>query len=243
MKNFLKNFRVLINILFSNVNSIFLHERLEKFYKNQAENYDITRKNFLHGREELIFSLKKLDLKDKILIDVGGGTGYNIELLGDKINDFKEIIICDLSDSLLEIANKKIVENNWKNVRTLKQNAENLNINADIIIFSYSLTMIPNWFLALESAYNCLSKNGIIAATDFYTSSKWPKEGYIKHSFFRRNIYPIFYTFDNVFLNKDHITWLSEKTNLIYKIESFGKIPLIPFYKCSYYVYVGIKNV
>ena len=238
-----KSLKVLKNILFAKVTSKELPERLEQFYGGQAEGYDDTRRNFLHGRKDLVsFLSSECDLKNKVLIDVGGGTGQNLELFGDKLKDLKEVIIYDLSDSLLKIAEARIKRNGWKNVRVHKGDAEKINLSADIITFSYSLTMIPKWFLALENAYACLNPGGVLAAVDFYVSTKWPPEGQEKHSFFRRNIYPIIYSIDNVFLNKDHLPWLDANTKTLHHSEGYGGIPLVPFYKASYYVYVGQKK-
>lgn len=234
--------KVLKNILFSSVRSSEHAVRLEEFYKHQAEGYDETRENFLHGKREIAEFIKdNLDCKGKIFVDIGGGTGRNIELLGDKVADFKEIIIYDLSPSLLAQAEKRIEKNGWNNVRTYLGDACCFDIDADVILFSYSLTMIPNWFEALERAYRKLNKGGHLCAVDFYVSQKWPPTGFEKHSFFRRCLYPIFYTIDNVFLNKDHLPWLSNRTDTIYKKEFYGRIPLFPFYKSSHYIYVGKK--
>ena len=52
----------------------------------------------------------------------------------------------------------------------------------DVVTFSYSLTMIPNWFQALERAYAALKPGGMIGVVDFYISRKWPAPGMRRHS-------------------------------------------------------------
>ena len=39
---------------------------------------------------------------------------------------------------------------------------------ADVVTFSYSLTMIPDWFAALENAAAMLKPGGTIGVVDFY---------------------------------------------------------------------------
>ena len=38
----------------------------------------------------------------------------------------------------------------------------------DAVTFSYSLTMIPDWFQAIERAYESLKPGGMIGVVDFY---------------------------------------------------------------------------
>ena len=45
---------------------------------------------------------------------------------------------------------------------------------ADVVTFSYSLTMIPNWYLALENARKLLAAGRMIAVVDFYVARKHP---------------------------------------------------------------------
>lgn len=64
--------------------------RLNAFYQGQAEIYDTTRSHLLKGRETMLQLLaahikaqpdETRGSKPKILVDIGGGTGWNIEKL------------------------------------------------------------------------------------------------------------------------------------------------------------------
>jgi len=62
-------------------------ERLEAFYSSQMEGYDDFRSRLLHGRESL---MKALPIHEgDTLIDMGGGTGSNLDALGDKLRLLK----------------------------------------------------------------------------------------------------------------------------------------------------------
>jgi betaine lipid synthase len=64
-------------------------ERLDEFYKGQADVYDKTRSHLLKGRETMLQLLashlkaqpvkSRSAAKPKIWVDIGGGTGWNIE--------------------------------------------------------------------------------------------------------------------------------------------------------------------
>ena len=44
---------------------------------------------------------------------------------------------------------------------------------ADVVTFSYALSMIPNFFAAVDQALNYLDDAGIVGACDFYVSAKY----------------------------------------------------------------------
>ena len=61
---------------------------MESFYGGQAEAYDSFRKRLLKGREEL-WSL--LDVpEDGVWVDMGGGTGANLENLAENMGPAEE---------------------------------------------------------------------------------------------------------------------------------------------------------
>ena len=51
----------------------------------------------------------------------------------------------------------------------------------DVVTFSYSLTMIPDWFLAVDHAWRLLRPGGTIGVVDFYVSRKHPDPGWRRH--------------------------------------------------------------
>ena len=57
-------------------------QRLENFYSSQMEHYDDFRRRLLHGREQMM-GLLPLEAGANV-IDMGGGTGNNIEALAPR---------------------------------------------------------------------------------------------------------------------------------------------------------------
>ncbi len=151
-------------------------ERLESFYGPQADAYDNTRRKLLKGREEMFSNVPFPP--GGVWLDMGGATGANLENLGPKIADLSKVFIVDLSRPLLDVAKKRIADRGWTNVETLEADATTFrppSDRIDVITFSYSLTMIPDWFAAIDHGVEMLSPGGVIGICDFYVTRKHPK--------------------------------------------------------------------
>lgn len=197
---FLSDLKVLYHLALKPVRGKDHASRMESFYGGQAEAYDDFRKRLLKGRQELISELI-VPRKDAVWVDIGGGTGSNLEFCSDQIGDLKQVFVVDLSPSLLEVAAKRFSDRNWTNVEAVEADATVFRPadGADIVTFSYSLTMIPDWFAAIENALEMLKPGGAIGVVDFYVSRKYPPDGLRRHSWFTRTFWPTWFANDNVF--------------------------------------------
>lgn len=218
-------------------------ERLEGFYSGQSADYDRFRQRLLQGRQELWNMLDVTD--DSVWVDMGGGTGSNLEYFGENIFRLKKIYVVDLSTSLLSMARKRIADNNWRHVEAIEADATKYRpeIPADVVTFSYSLTMIPNWFSAVENALRFLKPDGRIGVVDFYVARKHPSSGHKRHSWFTRNGWPIWFGYDNVFPSSDHVPFLHEHFAVEHFQEDRAKVPYLPLVRVPYYTFVGRKTI
>jgi betaine lipid synthase len=113
-------------------------DALESFYKSQAGAYDATRSVLLHGREDMMALVAaqlqykanvappKGDKNKRIWVDIGGGTGWNIEAMSQHVNVpefFSSVYLVDFSPSLCEVARKRFERLGWKNVTVVCQDA------------------------------------------------------------------------------------------------------------------------
>ncbi|KAI9710052.1 MAG: hypothetical protein M1812_007516 [Candelaria pacifica] len=161
---------------------------LESFYKAQADVYDASRGFLLRGREDMLgLVAAQLRYKEEkrgwkhnklIWIDLGGGTGWNIEEMSrflDVPSFFSHIYLVDLSPSLLNIARKRFERLGWSNVTVICQDARTFKLDgglqADLITMSYSLSMIPDFYPVVDSLSDLLSPDGIMGVCDFYVQS------------------------------------------------------------------------
>lgn len=216
--------------------------RLESFYAGQAEAYDDFRRRLLQGREELWRDLPAPE--GGVWVDMGGGTGANLEFLGDRIARLGKVYVIDLSPSLLAMARKRIAERGWTNVEAVEADATLFHPPegpADVVTFSYSLTMIPDWFAAIENARGILKPGGQIGAVDFYVSRKYPSDGLTRHGWLTREFWPMWFGNDNVYPSPDHVPFLHRHFEPIHFSEHRAKAPYLPFARIPYYRFIGRK--
>jgi len=217
-------------------------ERLEHFYSAQADGYDDFRRRMLHSRVEMIQSIPVPE--NGIWVDLGAGTGENAEHIGESISQLKAMYLIDLSTSLLEQAQRRIDDRGWSNVTPVCHDATTFQPEegqVDVVTFSYSLTMIPDWFRAMEHAYQLLKPGGTIGVVDFYVSRKHAAEGMKKHGWTTRTFWPTWFGSDNVYLSPDHIPFLQSRFETVTLSERRGKIPYLPFVRAPHYVFIGKK--
>ena len=239
----LADLRILYHLTLKPVRGQDHASRMEGFYAGQADVYDDFRKRLLQGRQEL---WDAIDVPDgAIWVDMGGGTGSNLEFLGSRIERLRKAYVVDLSPSLLDVASRRCRDRGWSNVEsveadaTLFRPADGL---VDVVTFSYSLTMIPDWFAALENAIRILKPGGIIGVVDFYVSRKHPTDGLRRHPWFTRTFWPIWFAGDNVFPSADHVPFLHHQFDPLHFEERTAKVPYLPLVRTPYYSFVGRRR-
>ncbi|WP_442485423.1 class I SAM-dependent methyltransferase [Aeoliella sp. SH292] len=218
-------------------------QRLDSFYAGQAEHYDATRQKMLHGRDELFATLPAP--ADGVWVDLGCGTARNVEAWGDRLTNFRHATLVDLSESLLGIAKKRVDDKGWTNIELRHADATTVDLepgSVDVLTFCYSLTMIPNWYDAIDHALTLLKPGGTIGVVDFYVAKKYPPEGRAKHSWFRRSFWPVWFSNDNVFPNPDLLPYLERRFETVSVDEHAGKIMMIPMLRIPYFRFVGRKR-
>jgi S-adenosylmethionine-diacylgycerolhomoserine-N-methlytransferase len=236
--------RVLYHLVVKPVRGTSHAERLESFYAGQAPDYDRFRRRLLHGRRELFQSI---DIPaDGIWVDMGAGTGANLEFLGDAaMRRLRKLYLVDLSPSLLAMARQRVQQGGWTNVETVLADATKFVPTegpADVVTFSYSLTMIPDWFAALDNARSLLRSGGQIGVVDFYVSRKYPTQPDARHSWLTRHFWPVWLASDNVFPTSDHLPYLRQKFQAKRITEHRAKVPYFPFARVPYYSFLGVKE-
>ncbi|MEM1305344.1 MAG: class I SAM-dependent methyltransferase [Planctomycetota bacterium] len=240
--------KILYHLTLSPVRGETHAERLDSFYGGQADGYDDFRKRMLHGRDELFAELPVTP--GGVWVDLGAGTGENATRFGDRLAEFGDVRLVDLSESLLGIAKRRVRDAGWSNVRTLHADVTQLDSPAcklpdnsvDLVTFTYSLTMVPDWFAALAQAERILKPGGTIGVVDFFVSRKWPAEGRARHSFFTRSFWPVWFSMDNVHPSADHLPFLCDRFMPQSIHESYGKLPWLPIIRAPHYRFVGTKR-
>jgi S-adenosylmethionine-diacylgycerolhomoserine-N-methlytransferase len=154
------------------------------------------------------------------------------------------LYLVDLCPALLTAAEERITRRGWSNVWAVCADATTFyppEGAADVVTFSYSLTMIPDWFRAIDHAYEILKPGGIFGCVDFYVSRKFPREGSRRHNWATRTVWPAWFACDNVHLSADHLPMLESRFDTVSVVEDSGRIPYLPLVRVPFYRFVGRK--
>lgn len=116
-------------------------DALESFYKAQATVYDATRHRLLQGREDML-ALVGAQAKHRretgqishkpIWVDIGGGTGWNIEQMQSQLDVptfFHAVYLVDLSTSLCNVARERFRRLGWNNVHVICEDARTFRLS------------------------------------------------------------------------------------------------------------------
>jgi S-adenosylmethionine-diacylgycerolhomoserine-N-methlytransferase len=240
---FLNDLKILYHLALRPVRGKNHAQRMEDFYSGQATDYDDFRKRLLQGREEVYESLGHGG--GRVWVDFGGGTGSNLECIGEPIRGFEKIYVVDLATSLLEVVRNRSNKHGWINVEAVTADATQWTPPegcADVVTFSYSLTMIPDWFAAIDNALRILKPGGKIGVIDFYVSRKYPGESMSRHGWTTRTFWPMWFANDNVFPNPDHLPYLQRHFDTVLLNEKKAKVPYLPLVRTPYYQFIGQKR-
>ena len=161
------------------------NKHMQQYYKLQSKIYDATRWSFLFGRRSIIKQLPIPKDSQATILEIGCGTGYNLAYIA-KLYPNVKLIGLDISKDMTDLARKntkqyaervKIITAPYTTDHDLFQEA------VDIVLFSYSLTMInPQWKDLILQAKKDLKVGGFIAVTDFHDSkNKWFKKHMSNH--------------------------------------------------------------
>ncbi|HSZ11969.1 MAG TPA: methyltransferase domain-containing protein [Rhizomicrobium sp.] len=145
---------------------------MDRVYRRQRYFYDFTRKYYLFGRDRLI---AELNLKSGArLIEVGCGTARNLIAIA-KAYPSAKLYGLDASAEMLKTAARAIEKAGLSGrIKLVHGFAESLSPAMfgetepfDDAIFSYSLSMIPDWRGALVAAEAALVPGGRVHIVDF----------------------------------------------------------------------------
>ncbi len=145
---------------------------MDKVYRHQRYVYDFTRKYYLFGRDQLI---RELDLRPgERVVEVGCGTARNLIAIAGRYPE-AQLFGLDASQEMLKTASEAVKRAGLEGrIKLAHGYAEALTPSMfgerekfDRAVFSYSLSMIPQWQQALSAAAKSLSPAGSIHVVDF----------------------------------------------------------------------------
>jgi len=152
---------------------------MDGVYRYQRYIYDLTRKYYLFGRDRLIAQMKPAPAS--LIVEIGCGTARNLIRMAKRYPGVA-LYGLDASAAMLETARARMAAAGFADrIRLAHGYAENLSpatfgleSGFDHAVFSYSLSMIPDWKQALEAASRSLKPGGRIHIVDFADLAAWP---------------------------------------------------------------------
>jgi len=230
---------------------------MESFYKYQKNDYDAFREGLLLARPSLIEALPLKKGGNMVWVDIGGGTARNLEFFPvDVIRKyFKAIYIVDISTSLLEIAQKRVIAMGLEGIVTVVEfdvtSDKVLSVlpkagTVDIVTMSYSFSMIPNQKAAITNATKLLKKDGYIAIADFFLKGNYddclpPTSRRLRaaESLFHKT----WFSLDHVFLLSDEqVDFSDSQLTTVWDKRFRGSVPFLPFLQPFHGVYILKKK-
>jgi len=217
-------------------------QNLQGFYGAQADDYDRFRERLLHGRAELVTRLRLYLPRAAHVVELGGGTGRNLEFFDTALDDIAQFDLVDLCPALLARARARLAQH--AQVRVIEADATTFRPAqpVDCVYFSYALTMIPDWRAALDNALAMLKPGGLLGVVDFYHSTAQPDAGLARHGAFTRHFWRRWFAHDGVRLDPEHLTTLRAQLPQCELIERRAAVPYLPGLRVPYYVFVGQKT-
>lgn len=152
---------------------------MDRVYRSQSGIYDLTRKYYLLGRDQLIDALEPPP--GGRVLEIGCGTARNL-VQAAKVWPDAEFYGFDISSEMLKAARKNLSQSGMRDRITLFHgDAENpamampLAVRTfDRIFLSFCLSMIPDWQGAIRQALTLLAPGGELHIVDFGQSEQLP---------------------------------------------------------------------
>lgn len=154
-------------------------ESMDRMYRIQRYFYDLTRKYYLLGRDQLLGEMN-VGPGERVL-EAGCGTARNLIILA-KRHPEAHFFGLDASAAMLETAQAKADAAGVENLVLKTALADDFTSDGtfglaekfDKIFFSYSISMIPPWRESIENALSNLKSGGSLFIVDFYDQHDLP---------------------------------------------------------------------
>ena len=160
---------------------------MDGIYRFQRHIYDVTRRYFLLGRDQLLDGLNIPD--GGTVLEMGCGTGRNLIGAARRYPSVK-LYGLDISEEMLKSASSNIMREDFRQ-RIILAHADATYFSAqktfgvskfDRVFFSYTISIIPNWQAALDQALACVADGGELHVVDFGQCGRLP-------SIFKRGLF------------------------------------------------------
>lgn len=146
------------------------------YFDSIANNWDVIRSEYFE--EKLKYKvLSKAEIDNKIVTDLGCGTGFVSLALAEKAN---LVFSLDQSNNMLKELKKEISKKAITNIYPIKSDLENIVLfdeSVDAVFINMALHHVVNVDKAISEIYRILKKGGIIVISDVTEhDGQWARE-------------------------------------------------------------------
>lgn len=152
---------------------------MDVIYRHQRFIYDLTRRHYLLGRDQMIADL--MPPGNGTVLEVGCGTARNLICAARRYQNARFFGL-DVSEEMLKTARASIAKSGESNrIKVAQADATAFDPQAlfglssfDRIFISYAVSMIPAWEAVLDRAAATLAPGGALHVVDFGTMDEMP---------------------------------------------------------------------
>jgi len=152
-----------------------------RYYDKFSRVYDLFSPRAYYHRARLQ-AIKELNLVEAMsVLNVPVGTGQNFEYFQTYLKNSGLIVGVDISTGMLAKAQKKILKNNWENIKLINQDILNIRSGEvselikqkkiGAIFCDLGLSGFPKWKEVIDILVSMLPANGRISIMDWYIES------------------------------------------------------------------------
>jgi demethylmenaquinone methyltransferase/2-methoxy-6-polyprenyl-1,4-benzoquinol methylase len=145
-------------------------QKIQDLYRKRAERYNLTANlYYLIGLREWHYRQRAVDAlqlkKGDVVVELGCGTGLNFPLLQRIIGPEGRIIGVDLTDRMLEQANKRVSRHGWNNVELVLADAASFAFPTGVngILSTFALTLMTGYDRIIRTGRDSLAPGGRLA--------------------------------------------------------------------------------
>jgi ubiquinone/menaquinone biosynthesis C-methylase UbiE len=146
------------------------------YFNNIADKWNVIRSEYFE--EKLKYKvLSKVDIKDKVVADLGCGSGFiSLALSGEAAVVFS----VDNSVNMLKVLKKSSQEKNLNNIYPLKSSLVDISLfdeSLDVVFINMALHHIKEAEVAISEMYRMLKKGGTVVISDVMKhNGEWARE-------------------------------------------------------------------
>lgn len=210
---------------------------LDAFYSPQADAYDRFRERLLPGREAFMRNLP-LHAGARVA-DFGAGTGQHWTYAPDLARALARLDLVDLCTPLLAVARRRFADR--ANIACHLADATTWRADAllDAVVFSYSLSMMPDWRAVLGNAAAQLKPGGCLALIDFCVPPAEAPAPMERVSAFARGFWPRWFAHDGVMLREAVVPTLFGGGETILYRQGRARLPYLPLSGVPWFAWIG----